>query len=492
MQITTKLNEFLELSKNQEKIIVCSELAIDKLSITNCFRKILAYDPEASLLETSGDETSNKYYSFIAFNLMAKISVSEKQMEIKEKNQEKHLTTDDPFGLIREYQKQYYAASNQENLGFSGGLMGFFSYGAARLIEKLPEKSNTLIDIPDILIKFYRDHVIFDHQRGKVILTTIVSINIDPEQAYHNACLHLHQLYQKFYFLNQAENKPIKKHSSMHESAKIERDNEKFKEIIEKAKYYIKQGEIFQVVLSRCFTLPFSGDPIEIYEALQTHNPSPYLFFLKEKNYILIGSSPEKVVSLQQNNIEIVPLAGTKPRGKTSVADQALMQALASDPKEIAEHMMLVDLARNDLGKISLPGSIDIEDLRTIKLLSKVMHLASNVKGKLDKRYDAFDVLNAAFPAGTLTGAPKIRAMEIIHELEDSDRGAYGGAVFYIDRHGNLDSCIAIRMAMLCNNLAIVRAGAGIVADSDPQHEADETYHKASAVLAAIAQVERN
>ena len=255
--------------------------------------------------------------------------------------------------------------------------------------------------------------------------------------------------------------------------------------MVEKAKQHIVDGDIFQVVLSRCFSTKVDAKPFDVYRALRFSNPSPYMFYLEVNGYAIAGASPEKLVSIEDGVVEIRPLAGTRPRGK--LPDKELAEDLLNDEKEVAEHMMLVDLARNDVGRVGVPGTVKVSRLKEIEYYARVIHISSTVQAQLSPDKDVFDALKGGFPAGTLSGAPKIRAMEIIDELESSSRGIYGGTICAIDGVGNMDNAIAIRMAMIKDGVATVRAGGGLVYDSDPQEEADETRHKARAILDGIA-----
>lgn len=326
--------------------------------------------------------------------------------------------------------------------------LGFLSYDAVRLFEAIPDRHKGPNQLPEIHFNFYKDILKFDRQRQKAELTSSTA------------------------------------------SITTDLSDEEFMSLVEQAKNHIINGDIFQVVLSRKFTTPYSVSPMHIYETLKKISPAPYMFYLPTEHGVMVGASPEKLISVINKKVEINPIAGTRPRTQDKTDDQ-IAADLLGDKKEVAEHMMLVDLARNDIGASCKPGSVKIKELSKIKHFSHVSHIASTVTGELRDDKDALDALAAAFPAGTLSGAPKIRAMEIIDELETSRRGIYGGAIVQIDAEGNLDSCIAIRMAVLKNGIATVRTGAGIVYDSNPLSEANETRQKARGILEAIATAER-
>ena len=268
-------------------------------------------------------------------------------------------------------------------------------------------------------------------------------------------------------------------------------DDEGFREIVNQAKSYIEKGDAFQIVPSRRFRRQYAGDDFDIYRALRVLNPSPYQFYIRTPDYTIVGSSPERLVSLHGGVIETMPIAGTRPRGRDAEHDLALEEDLLADEKEQSEHMMLVDLGRNDVGKVAQPGTVKVVEKSKIHKYSRVMHIVSRVQGALSEQYDGFDVLKACFPAGTLTGAPKVRAMELIDQIETSRRGVYGGAVMAFDNQGQMDGCITIRTAFVKEGVVSVRAGAGVVLDSDPQKEADETRHKVQAVLDAVELAEK-
>lgn len=484
--------DFQTLASQHEKIVVYREILGDQITPISAFLNLGEQKKGAVLLESSPEEKDLGRYSLIGFNSLAEILVKNSQISIKEENNSRTFTHSDPLSIIREYQKKYHATVTHPTSGFSGGLFGFINYEAIRLFENIPNKHAQQNNIPDIVIKFYRDHIIFDHQSGKIVIATLVTTDSNLLSNYENAIQIISNITKEIStpILHNPKNRNHIVEKKPTDPISIDIDDESFKTIINKAKDYIKNGDVFQVVLSRCFQRPFTVEPFEIYRALRLCSPSPYLFYVDDKDYVITGASPEKVVSIRNKMIEIVPLAGTRPRGKNSEEDNTLANELMNDEKETAEHMMLVDLARNDVGRVAEPGSVKVHELKKVKKFSKVMHLSSSVRGDLHSDKDAFDALIAGFPAGTLSGAPKIRAMEIINELDHSPRAVYGGAIFFIDSHQNLESCIAIRMAVLKDNIATVRAGAGIVFDSVPQQEADETYQKAKSVLHAIAVAE--
>ncbi len=319
------------------------------------------------------------------------------------------------------------------------------------------------------------------------MIVKVIEVKGDLEKAYQQAMEAIDSIHQKMTTLPKIS--PQKK-QDVKLDVKIIPDDEEFKRIIAKAIDYIHIGDAFQIVPSRRFQVPLTVSPAEVYRSMRLITPSPYMFFFQQKDFSIAGASPEKLISLRGKELESIPLAGTVPRGKTEDEDKQIEQEFLNDPKETAEHMMLVDLGRNDLGIVSKPGTVEVKQLKVVQRFSHVMHLASFINGEIREDCDAFDALKATFPAGTLSGAPKIRAMEIIDELEPYRRGPYGGTICFFDHKGDLESCIGIRMAVIQNGVATIQAGMGVVYDSDPQKEADESRHKARGVLEAIRAAE--
>jgi anthranilate synthase component 1 len=361
----------------------------------------------------------------------------------------------------------------------------FFSYDSTRRRESIPEKNQKNDPLDDIFFGFYRDLIAFDNREHRLLLIAniICSPGDDIEKAYQEALYRLGGIEDRMAVRLQATHLTVKK-SATPASNFIRAD---FEAAVEKCRDYIKAGDIFQVVLSQRFTVGVEADPFDLYRILRVVNPSPYMYYLTVGDTAVIGASPEMLVRVENNTIEVRPIAGTRPRGRTESEDEALVKELLADPKERAEHIMLVDLGRNDVGRVAATGTIQVEEMMHIEKYSHVIHIVSNVKGELAKGRDAFDALFSCFPAGTLSGAPKIRAMEIIDELEPVKRGLYGGALGYIDWSGTMDTCIVIRTIVYRNGFATIQAGAGIVADSDPAREYNETLHKAGALFSAIA-----
>ncbi|WP_456441290.1 anthranilate synthase component I [Caldithrix abyssi] len=367
---------------------------------------------------------------------------------------------------------------------FSGGAVGYIGYDMIRQIENIPSPAADAIPIPDAILGFFDELIAFDHVKNQVFLIRL----IDPENG--DLKILFEQAMQRLEALKEMV---VANHSFSLQPFNVKdyriRSNfqpANFKKAVHKAVEHIYAGDIFQVVLSQRFALDFTGDVFQVYRALRTINPSPYMFFMDFKDFQLLGASPEPLIRLEDGELEIIPIAGTRPRGASEEEDGLLADELLQDPKERAEHIMLVDLARNDLGRVSKPGTVRVEDLLTIERYSHVMHIISHVFGRVKPGATAVDAFKAAFPAGTVSGAPKIRAMELINELEPTKRGFYAGAVGYFDYGGNMDTCIAIRTLLAKNGTLYWQAGAGIVADSIPENEYQETLNKGKALFKAI------
>ena len=360
--------------------------------------------------------------------------------------------------------------------------MGYFSYDYLGYSEPAVRcKVEDTENFKDVDLMLFDKVIAFDHVRQKIILMVNMSLD-DVEVGYNKAVMELKQLAE---LLKKGEKKQEPGGKLTGEVTPLF-NREQYCAMVEKAKHYIREGDIFQIVLSNRLSAPFEGSLLNTYRVLRTLNPSPYMFYFSGTDVEVAGASPETLVKLEDGVLHTFPLAGTRPRGKTDEEDKALEEELLADKKELAEHNMLVDLGRNDLGKISKFGSVKVEKLHSIERYSHVMHIGSTVRGEINEKHDALDAIEAVLPAGTLSGAPKIRACQLIGELENNKRGIYGGAIGYIDFTGNMDTCIAIRIAYKKNGKVFVRSGAGIVADSDPKKEFEECLNKARAALKAL------
>ncbi len=375
----------------------------------------------------------------------------------------------------------------------STGLFGYMGYEMIQHFEKIKLKKKNNLDLPDSIFIRPSITLVFDNVNDKLFITKLVcKSNLKPLDSFNKAKKEINQIINKI-------NKPISKNSfsSLHKNqAKIDifknvvsnTNYKEFKVMVNKAKKYIYEGEIFQVVLSRIFKKKIDTDPLSIYRALRYLNPSPYLFFMNFKNFSIVGSSPEILIKLENKKVTIRPIAGTRKRGKNDLEDENLKNELINDPKEISEHLMLLDLGRNDLSRVTRPGSVNVTDKMYVEYFSHVMHIVSNIEGTVDHKKKQTDVLFSGFPAGTVTGAPKIRAIQIIEELEKNRRNIYAGSVGYISANGNMDTCIALRTAVIKDQYIYIQSGAGIVADSIPLNEYKETENKALALLTACEQ----
>lgn len=403
------------------------------------------------------------------------------------------INTDNPLTWLAAFQAQFKTTPLPGLPIFTGGLVGYFSYDTIRYIEPrlqhctLPDPLAT----PDIFLLVSENVIVFDNLYNKLHFIT----HIDPDEAgaLEKAQAYLETLTIRLH--TRVLSLPLQRKSKQRSVS--ERDffsnqtYEQFEQAVKQAKYYISQGDVMQVVYSRRLTIPYTDSPLDLYRAIRCLNPSPYLYYLNLQDFYIVGSSPEILVKREGDKVMLRPIAGTRPRGKTIEEDKALENDLLQDIKELAEHLMLIDLGRNDIGRIAQTSSVQVTEKMIIERYSHVMHIVSNVIGRLKPELTAIDILRAVFPAGTLSGAPKVRAMEIIDELEPVKRGIYGGAVGYLAWNGNVDTAIAIRTAIIKDNKLSIQSGAGLVADSEPQKEWDETTNKARAMLRAVAMVQK-
>jgi anthranilate synthase component 1 len=367
------------------------------------------------------------------------------------------------------------------------GAIGYFSYDMVRLFERIPDKTRNDIGTDDAVMMFYLGLVVFDHVRHRVwVVRNVFTEGAGSLRSKYRAAVREISETRRLLELPLDEHRPERNRRAKPPRVESNFTRPQFLAAVRKSKQYIRAGDIFQVVISQRFSARTDANPFEIYRALRVLNPSPYMYFLKLGDTAVVGSSPEMLVKVQGREAFYRPIAGTRPRGKDESEDQRLAAELAADAKERAEHIMLVDLGRNDLGRVCEYGSVKVERLEFVERYSHVMHLVSTLRGRLRPDVDCFDALAACFPAGTVSGAPKVRAMEIIDELEPTRRGIYAGAILYLDFSGNLDSCIAIRTLVVKKGLASVQAGAGLVADSVPEREFQETVNKARALIAAL------
>ena len=450
----------------------------------------LANGPYSYLFESvQGGEKWGRY-SIIGLPAQETIHIRNQKIEIHNAGElMESFDCEDPLAWIEAKQQSYKAPELSELPRFTGGLVGYFGYETIGYIEpKLSNQNKTdLLDTPDILLMVSDEVVVFDNLAGKLYL--VVHVDATSE-AYDVGQSRLHALHRQLreplaYPIEKNPNTPLTKEADFISSF----PEAKYKAAVSKARDYIKDGDVMQVVLSQRLSIPFAHEPLDLYRALRSLNPSPYMYFLQLDSFQIVGSSPEILVRLENEEVTVRPIAGTRRRGVDDAQDKQLEIDLLADPKEIAEHLMLIDLGRNDAGRVSQIGSVKLTENMLVERYSHVMHIVSNVRGKLNPEMSSMDVLRATFPAGTVSGAPKVRAMEIIAELEPTKRGIYSGAVGYLSWNGNMDTAIAIRTAVIKDKQLHIQAGAGIVYDSVPQSEWDETMNKARAIVAAVAEV---
>lgn len=484
MEFRPTFEEFKAAAAQGDLVPVYRELLADMETPVTVFSRFTE-DDHAFLLESVEGGQRWGRYSFIGMHPHAVFEVHDGKPSLQRNGVTEQL---DPNGCPIEALRNILAESKTAPVPglprFFGGAVGYLGYETVRSFESLPEPKGTE-EWPESCLLITDQMIIFDTVRHTLkALACIRPAHYDSlEEAYAAAQMRVESLIKR---LQKPANLTTSPTPSKEPQISSPVSDEEYMSMVERAKQYIVDGDIIQVVLSRPFETQVKTDPLHIYRALRLVNPSPYTFCLKMGNRQLIGSSPEVMVRLTDDKVELRPIAGTRPRGVTEQQDHALADELLADEKERAEHLMLVDLGRNDLGRLAVPGSVQVSDFMTIERYSHVMHIVSHVQAVLDKPFDAFDVIRATFPAGTLSGAPKVRAMEIIHEMESRRRGPYGGAVGYIGYDGNMDLAITIRTLQLQGNKVTVQAGAGIVYDSDPQTEADETRHKAQGAIKAL------
>ncbi len=470
------LEEVKKLGKEGNLVPVYREIVADLETPVSAFLKINSNGNSFLLESVEGGERLARY-SFIG---------TDPYKIITTKPEDKT----DPLPLVAAELNKYRVVPVSGLPKFCGGAVGYMSYETVTRFEKLPSPPRDNLDVPESLFMFTNTVLIFDHVTHKIKVLSHARLDGDTEKAYGQAVERIENLIDR---LNQPlPNRPSRPAPFASGNLTSNFTREGFENAVRKIKEYITAGEAIQVVLSQRLSQPTSADPFEIYRALRSINPSPYMFYLDLKDFYIIGASPEILVRVENGTVATRPLAGTRPRGSTPEEDTRLERELKTDEKERAEHIMLVDLGRNDIGRVSEPGTVEVSDLMDIERYSHVMHLVTHVQGKLQKGMTTFDALRACFPAGTVSGAPKIRAMEIIAEFEPEKRGPYAGAVGYFSYNGNMDMAIAIRTMVLKQGIASVQAGGGIVYDSVPALEYEESMNKARVLLKAIAQAEQS
>ena len=437
------------------------------------------------MLESAEDSRQWGRYTFLGFDPAMELTCADHRLTIRAGGTVE-MVTDHPGTYIKQLSEQYRAPRVPELPSFTGGLVGYFSYDYIKYSEpSLQLEGEDTEGFQDVDLMLFDKVIAFDHFRQKIILIVNISAE-DLETGYNRALLSLDEMEKLVREGKPAPREPGRLKGELRELF----DKKQYCRKVEEVKGYIREGDIFQLVLSNRLEAPFEGSLLDAYRVLRTTNPSPYLFYFSSDDLELAGASPETLVKVEGGEVRTFPLAGTRPRGGTYEEDQRLEQELLSDEKELAEHNMLVDLGRNDLGKICEFGTVEVEKYQEIQRFSHVMHIGSTVKGKLRRDKSPLDAVDAVLPAGTLSGAPKIRACQLIRQLEKNKRGIYGGAVGYLDFTGNLDTCIGIRLAYKKNGKVFIRSGAGIVADSVPEKEYQECINKAKAVVLALKEGE--
>ncbi len=483
--IKPSLQEIKKIAEQGSVIPVCKDILGDLLTPAAAFLRVAQGRRRVFLLESVEGGERLARYSFIGWDPFIVVRGKGESVWIERQGEVVREQTRG-FDKLRQISQSFKTVPIPDLPPFLGGGVGYFAYDLVRQFEKLPYLAEDDLGLDDYQVMYFSTILAFDHLRHRIhIITNIFNDRHadDLEGKYQDALLRIEQIEKRLTM-------PISLPSPIAQTAVPEPVSNLSESVyyskIEKAKRHIQAGDIFQVVLSQRFAMQIQCDPFDIYRALRFINPSPYMFFLRMDNLHFVGASPEMLVKVRDRRVEYGPIAGTRPRGMTPEEDARLSKELLADEKERAEHIMLVDLGRNDLGRVCDFGSVKVTDLMRIEKYSHVMHLVSSVEGELRKDLDCFHALESCLPAGTVSGAPKVRAMEIIEASEPSRRGVYGGAVGYVDFSGNLDTCIALRTLMVKDNVAYIQAGGGIVADSDPRREREESINKASALIRAV------
>ena len=489
--------EFLSLAEKGNLIPVYKEILADLETPVSAYLKMRGDSKYSFLLESVEGEEKVARYSFLAKDPELVFQSKDRSAEIIQFKEEKtsrqsFKVVDSPLSFVRGIMSEYRFVPTPDLPRFCGGMVGFIGYDTVRFFENLPNKPAAGLDIPDVVLVLTKTLVIFDHVNHKIKVVSCAKFPVKASRhekikAYNAAVEAIEKLASDLKNpLPSPENESLIRITAKQIRVNSNMTERQFINAVNKAKKKIQAGDIIQVVLSQRFTTKVHTDPLNIYRVLRSLNPSPYMYYLNLDDLQIVGSSPELLVRCEEGIVETRPIAGTRPRGKDEKQDKRLMKELLADPKERAEHTMLVDLGRNDLGRVSKEGTVKLSEFMAVEKYSHVMHIVSNVRGNLRSDKDAIDVLEASFPAGTVSGAPKIRAMEIIDELESVARGPYAGCVGYLSFSGNLDTCITIRTIVIKDGTAYIQAGAGIVADSQPKKEFLETVNKARAQVMAI------
>lgn len=479
--------EFLRLAREATLVPVVKSVMADLLTPVSAFLAIAGSEPDAFLLESVERGEQIGRYTFLGARPYMKVRARGNELTV-ERGKERERRSGSVFQVAKELLQQHKPAVVPGLPPFTAGAVGFCSYDIVRQLEDIGDNTKDDLDLPDCVLMFFDRLLAFDHLRHQIHIIAAADVSAEsPRKAYDRAVADIAAIEKKLTGgLRKIEWQKNNRNSHGKLKIRSRTPQRAYERSVNAAKEYIAAGDIFQVVLSQRLDFTPEVPPFDIYRSLRAVNPSPYMYFLKMGDTHILGSSPEMLVRVTGRKLEYRPIAGTHPRGKNEAEDQQLEQKMLSDEKERAEHVMLVDLGRNDLGRVSDYGAVRVKDLMYVERYSHVMHIVSSLEGQLRPNLHALDALAACFPAGTLSGAPKVRAMQIIEELERTRRGIYGGSVLYADFAGNLDSCIAIRTMLMKGKKAYLQAGAGIVADSDPVTEYQESMNKARAVLRAV------
>jgi len=478
--------EFIRRAKAGNLVSVYREILADMETPVSAFRKIAGGEYSFLLESVEGGERLARF-SFLGTAPALVMRSKGRRVELQENGTTTELDLQDgqdPLHILKKQLGRFKWVPDPELPRFCGGAVGYIGYDMVRFFEEIPDSTEDDLGLPDCVFAFTDTILIFDHVKHRIKVLCNAQVNGDPEEAYDTAVEKIDRLVQRLREPMPGRDDPRPTVPPAQVSSNFTRED--FEQAVLACKEYIAAGDCIQVVLSQRLSTPVAADPFDVYRALRSLNPSPYMYYLDYKDLKIIGSSPEILVTEERGRVTVRPIAGTRPRGQTEEQDKSLEQELLADEKERAEHIMLVDLGRNDIGRVCRYGSVVVNELMVIERYSHVMHIVSNVQGRLRPDKDQFDVLRATFPAGTVSGAPKIRAMEIIDELEPTRRGPYAGAIGYFSYSGDMDTCITIRTILIHNGTAYVQAGAGIVADSVPEREYEETMNKARAMIRAL------
>ncbi len=484
MKLSIGLNKFKKLHKTKFNQSIHISLKCKNYAFIENLYKFILVQKNSFIFESVEKGKIRGRYTIIGFN-PDKIFNIKKNKIVEDNFNKKKVIKKDVLRYLNDLLKNFKVKASKQLPRMSSMLVGYFSYDIIRLIEKIPNKCKEDINIPDIRLIRPKNLIIYDNIKRKIFFIE----NIFSDQKISDYQLEYEKIKNTLKELRHYGNIPLPSNfyrSNKKIDVKSNITRSRFKNIVRKAKSYIKKGDVFQVVLSQRFKAKIDKPPLEIYNSLRKLNPSPFMFYFNYDDFQVLGSSPEILVRLINNEVTIRPIAGTRPRGKNNKEDKKFINELLRDPKELSEHLMLLDLGRNDVGKVSKTNSVKVTEKFKVEKYSHVMHIVSNVVGKLKKNLSLFETFLSGFPAGTVSGAPKIRAMEIIDELETSKRKLYAGGIGYFTANQEFDTCIALRTALIKDKTIYVQAGAGIVADSKPEHEYEETVNKAKALLQAI------